>query len=44
MRAIAIRQMIPGISPRVSNTEGIDKTPKPIIVLIMMIPDMIHPV
>lgn len=36
--------MIPGIMPSVSKTEGIDKTPSPIMVLIMMMPDMTQPV
>jgi hypothetical protein len=37
MVAIDIRMMIPGIIPRVSNTNGIDRTPRPIWVFIMRI-------
>lgn len=38
-----MRMMIPGISPRVSKTAGIDKTPRPICVLIIRTAVPNHP-
>ena len=43
MMAIANRMMIPGIMPRVSKTNGIDRTPRPIWVFIMRIAAPIQP-
>lgn len=34
MPAMTNRQMMPGIRPNVSNAEGIDRTPRPIMVFI----------
>lgn len=43
MPAMASRQMRPGMSPRVSNVAGIDKTPRPICVFIMSATVPTHP-